>query len=250
MYQRISETFDAYANRVKHEAKNGDTCVVVNVMVRDQIIVGTTDDEIRKSALNQQWNLTDLWAKGCKIEAATFGAAKIKKEQKIELEEAEIGRVKPGRYFRKGNGQKAQACKNCSNKTCEGGDKCYGYGKECFQCGGKGHFKGADNCRRRERRGEYTQPARRVKDATRDVESGCIDELYSSGEEDPNVKYISRSKQVKAARFISHVRRAGRGCQMGKNSRNQVPVVIKGKMVTFFADTGADVSVIPKQLAM
>ena len=145
-------------------------------------------------------------AKGRKIEAATFGAEKIKNEQKNELGEAEIGRVKPGRYSRKSKGKKAQTCKNCSNKACEEGDKCYAYGKECFQCGGKEHFKGADNSRRREKRGEYTQPARRVKDLTRDVESQCIDELYSSGEEDLNVKCISRSKQVNAARFISHVR--------------------------------------------
>ena len=39
-------------------------------MVRDQVIVGTNDDEIRKNPLRNQWNLKDLVDNGRKLEAA------------------------------------------------------------------------------------------------------------------------------------------------------------------------------------
>jgi len=83
--QQPLESYDAFINRVKHEANycqfqcNGN-CTVQNTLIRDQIIYGVQDNEIRKVALNEQWNLDDLQAKGRQIEAATHGAAKIKKE--------------------------------------------------------------------------------------------------------------------------------------------------------------------------
>ena len=54
---------------MKHEAKDceftcsNDACTSGVVMILDQIVIGTADDEIRKSALNQQWNLADLLSK-------------------------------------------------------------------------------------------------------------------------------------------------------------------------------------------
>ena len=47
-------------------------------MQRDQIIFGTTDDDIRRQALHNEWNLDDLIKKGRSLEAATAGAEKIK----------------------------------------------------------------------------------------------------------------------------------------------------------------------------
>ena len=86
MTQKSSEAFDVFVNRVKHEASNceftcNDDCTVGNILIRDQIIVGTTDDSIRKEALNNQWNLQDLSNNGRKMEAASYGAQKIKCEQ-------------------------------------------------------------------------------------------------------------------------------------------------------------------------
>ena len=53
-----TESFDAYTIRVKREAKNCDfkcqslTCTVIDTMVRDQILFGTRESEIRKTARN------------------------------------------------------------------------------------------------------------------------------------------------------------------------------------------------------
>ena len=86
--QRSLESFDMFVNRVKHEASFCDfkcdspTCTVRDTLIRDRVIVGTTEDEVRKNALKDQWELTELQTKGRKIEAATLGADKIKKECK------------------------------------------------------------------------------------------------------------------------------------------------------------------------
>ena len=84
--QRPLETFDSFVNRVKREANYCEfkcanaNCMVRDVMIRDQVICGTTDNEIRKSALKNEWNLTDLQSNGRKLKAAAYGAAQIKNE--------------------------------------------------------------------------------------------------------------------------------------------------------------------------
>ena len=52
-------------------------CTIRDVLIRDQIIVGTLDDDVCKMALNKQWSLKDLLSEGCKLEAASFGAHMI-----------------------------------------------------------------------------------------------------------------------------------------------------------------------------
>ena len=123
--QKPTETFDSWVNRVKHEAKYCDfactsnTCTVRDTLIRDQVIIGTTDNEIRRCALKEEWSLADLQSSGRKIEAAAAGAAKIKKE----ATDGDVRRTKPGKYSRKNAKNKGKGCKNCSNPNCEGGEK-------------------------------------------------------------------------------------------------------------------------------
>ena len=78
--QLPSESFDTFINRVKHEANgydftcNSDSCNVKDTLIREQVIIGTYNKEIRKKALRHQWNLFDLTTKGRQLEAATHGA--------------------------------------------------------------------------------------------------------------------------------------------------------------------------------
>ena len=137
MKQNTDESFDTYVHRVKQEAKGcqfsceSPTCTIPDIMIRDQVIVGTNNDEIRKNALKNQWNLKDLVDNGRKLEAAVHSAQQIIgaiKEEKVTL-------VKPGRYSTKSKKKKKHACENCSSKTCKGGKKCPAYHLECFKCG-------------------------------------------------------------------------------------------------------------------
>ena len=84
--QEEKESFEAFTIRVKREASNCDfkctaaCCTVSDTMVRDQILFGTRDAEIRKNALKEEWPLADLLTKGRAIEASDIGAATIKQE--------------------------------------------------------------------------------------------------------------------------------------------------------------------------
>lgn len=80
--QKEAESFDLFVNRVKHEAascevKCGNQCTIYDILVRDQIIIGTSNDEIRKNALKNQWGLQDLILNGRSLEAASDAASKI-----------------------------------------------------------------------------------------------------------------------------------------------------------------------------
>ena len=52
LVQNKDESFDIFVNRVKHEAKFCDfscdsgNCTVLDILIRDQIIIGTTNDQI------------------------------------------------------------------------------------------------------------------------------------------------------------------------------------------------------------
>ena len=98
--QQPTEAYDSFINRVKHEANycqfqcNGQ-CTVHDTLIRDQIIYRVQDDEIRKQALNKQWTLEDPQKQGRRIEAASHGAAKIKKESQ---DAAGVNRTRPGKF--------------------------------------------------------------------------------------------------------------------------------------------------------
>jgi hypothetical protein len=60
LVQRANESFDLFVIRVKRESASCNfkctsaTCTVMNVMVRDQIIFGVSDDDIRRQALHEE----------------------------------------------------------------------------------------------------------------------------------------------------------------------------------------------------
>ena len=101
--QEQTESFDHFVMRVK-EAASGCSftctdrqCNVSDTLIRDQIIFSTKDEEIRRTALHEQWTLADLITKGRSLEAATQGSSKIKTEDtaSYDTHELEIKRMKP-----------------------------------------------------------------------------------------------------------------------------------------------------------
>ena len=168
IYQHEEESFDAFTVRVKHEANNCDftrdnpDCSVKDTLARDQIIIGTTNDEIRRHALKNQWNLSDLIQNGRQLEAAARGANRIKRE---EVASANVNRTKrPGKYSKKwkpkgkkdfvGNKQlnklstykSKSMCSTSSFEFCKGGKRCPGSKVQCFDCQKYGHFRGSVIC--------------------------------------------------------------------------------------------------------
>ena len=117
---------------------------------RDQIIIGTTYDEIRRHALKNQWNLSDLIQNGRQLEAAMRGANRIKSG---EVTSANVNRTKRnGKYSKKwkpkgkrefvGNKQQNKSstyksksmCSTCSSEFCKGGKRCPRSKVQFFDC--------------------------------------------------------------------------------------------------------------------
>ena len=101
--QRDNETFDAFINRVKHEAhgcnfkcKNAE-CDVQDTLVRDQVLIGTNNKEILKNALKEQWSLSDLGVKGRQMEATSHGASRISAKEDVEVGVNRIAGITPNR---------------------------------------------------------------------------------------------------------------------------------------------------------
>ena len=91
LQQNPSESFDDYVHRVKSSAAQcdfkctSDTCTVPDTLVRDQIITGTSNSNIRDEALKKQWGLADLVKEGCIIESGAIAASELRKNEKYEI---------------------------------------------------------------------------------------------------------------------------------------------------------------------
>ena len=266
LQQMQTESFDLFVNRVKHDAKNcqfsceNAACNIPDIMIRDQIIVGTCNDEIRRNALKNQWNLKDLVFHGRQIEAAEQGAVKItaNKREPNNSELNEVARLsKPGRYSKKNrkynNAEKSyvqqpthKKCETCSSRTCPGKKKCPAYDYKCFDCQKKGHFRGSQKCK-------FTQKAqaRRVESNSESSDENVTEsETPSSGSdsEDP-VKDLNRIK--KFSKHVTKVRRVRQKVvrKISTKPRYQIEVVVNENVVPVFADTGADISVMSLKVA-
>ena len=279
MVQEETESFDTFCIRIKRESKNcnfkcgSNTCTVGDVMVKDQILFGVREADIRKSALKNDWDLATLLKKGRAVEASDKGVATIKQEP-----EEEVKRTKPGKYSRKSTtprkgGGLAQGknspqtrdhgktgsrnkCKTCSDPRCNGDRNCRGKKGSCFGCGEYGHFMGAEACKKpKDKRKKSRRVDFEVSSSSSDSErqEDSEDEppsLESTSDEESGAQGASEKKTIhRVFSRLSTIRRIG-GRRIAKvrrsKSRYTVDVVIKERKVPVFCDTGADVCIMSK----
>ena len=174
--QNPDESFGQFVIRVKHESQTcnfsctSPECTVKQTTLRDQLIFGTRNDDIRRQALHEQLDMDNLVKKGRSLEAAEKGADKIKGEQKFKTEEQySVNRMQPKKYSRKyqqrdnrtpnrGEGhskpsqpsssQPSNKCRTCSSRSCKGERHCPGKSVTCFTCNLKGHYRGSKACKK------------------------------------------------------------------------------------------------------
>jgi hypothetical protein len=267
--QKQGEAFDTFVNRVKHEAAQCDfkcqaaQCTVPDTLMRDQVIIGTTNEDIQRQGLKEQWGLADLIKNGRMIEAATLGAEKLSENHETTPVKRVAGR--PGKYSKKhalkqkqaqtpsqGESSSGEKCKYCTSLSCKGGKKCFAYDKECFACQQHGHLKGAKVCKAANKK----HPTRRVEDsgkggraARHENESPETSGTEDSSDDEPAARGGCRKRTSYKARFVAHTRRTKVRKMNTKKPRYQVEVIINEQPTTMFADTGADVCVMSLQNA-
>ena len=257
--QKDDESFEVFANRVTHDARNcdfsceNDDCTVRDTMARDQIITGATSDEIRKHALKNQWGLKDLIKNKRQLEAASSGVIKMKNSKFTEESSGSRAfRTRPGKYSNKNtrNYEKkpGSKCQNCSSKVCPGGKKCPGTKIECFDCGKKGHYRNAEACRKRKSK---KKPALRVESDEEVTSSEPSSDSETDSESEPSDSDSKRTFRL-SARYVTKIRRMRvkkRVRRSSSSKRYEVDVIIKETSIKAFADTGADICIISKRKA-
>ena len=273
--QKEDESFEIFINRMKKEANGcsfqcNPDCNIKDIMIRDQIIIGTTNDDIRKNALNNQWGLNDLIMNGRKMEAATTGAKKLTAEAgTTEKAEQIVNRVhRPGKYSKKKSQrdslfkketehEQVRKCYNCSSKHCKGGKRCPAHSEQCFQCGKRGHFKGSKACRASRK----SRDTRRVVDdnqsSTEASHTSTNTETDSQDEMEQATKRLTVTNKGLTSevtgRHIYGARRVGiRRTKPKRNpskKRYEIVVGIRQRPIKAFADTGADISIMSKKTA-
>ena len=83
MVQAKNETFSASCNRVEAAGKTctfckcDSNCSAEEYPIRDQIVIGTTNENTREKSMIKNWKLAELRQKGMKYERAAAGEEKI-----------------------------------------------------------------------------------------------------------------------------------------------------------------------------
>ena len=253
--QEDGEAFDTFVNRVKHEAAacdfkcTSETCTVANTMARDQVIIGVNNKDIQRNALKEQWNLKDLVLNGRLIQAATIGTEQL-------TESAQINKVgkKGGKYskqeatrkkFQQTNRNRPTPttnCKTCCSRSCKGGNRCIAKTWECHTCSKIGHSRNSEACKGK-------SDTKRVK-SKKEQQDGHSDEDETESESSEDERHEQKSTgRSQKCRFVAAARRTCPTNRKTKKPRYLVEVVINEKRVEMFADTGADISVMPLKKA-
>ena len=163
LHQSTNQSFDSFVNSVKNEAKNcnfkcqSDTCNVSETLLPDQIIIGVTDEDLRKNALKEEWTLQQLEDHGRRTEAAALGAAALtdnndyanisktagKYSKKYRKKEKLYSSKKDSQY----NPPKKDSfvCFRCGRNRCNQ-DYCPTKRSTCHLCKEKGHWAGSLMC--------------------------------------------------------------------------------------------------------
>lgn len=173
--QGPNESFAIFTLRVKREAEGCEfscghnQCNIREVMIRDQLIFGTTNHAIREKALSEQWQLEGLVRQGKTMEAAAKGAAAISVKQEVDV--YRTGR--PGPYSKKGRKEREakeareqdsleeEECAYCCLTWCTDRKKCPAREKTCFDCMRTGHYQGSAVCKKKSSKKKKSKKDRR-----------------------------------------------------------------------------------------
>ena len=155
--QLADETFPRFCNRVEAEAKHcsfncdSDDCTAEKTAIRDQILIGTSNNDIRDEALKKSWELNELRQEGMQMESAARSGAQIANESPLHrIGKYSYSHVKNSGKFSdrdtRGEGKQIPiSCYNCGEKVKGSINKhkqqCSAKLNICGKCSKKGHFE-------------------------------------------------------------------------------------------------------------
>ena len=156
--QQEFEAFDQFVTRLKTLARDCDLSTLEKDLVKDMIVIGTSDAKLQEQLLRKtDLKLEDAIKAGHVAEETKKNLNKLKKEYKVvdqiqnkPIEKNNSSDKKFSQNYRSGqHGSRTKEeqvinnCNYCSYSHVKG--KCPAFNKVCNGCGKKGHFK--NRCR-------------------------------------------------------------------------------------------------------
>ena len=232
VYQFPDENFPRFCNRVEAEAKhcqfkcNDEDCNAEETAIRDQILIGTSNSDIRDEALKQSWGLSELRREGMKMESAARSGAQISNELGLnKIKKYPSNRLNDNK---KKNG--SITCYNCGN-TVSGLIT-----KHKLKCPAKTH-----TCSKCQKKGHYEKVCR-----SKSVNAVAANEDESLNTDSAEVKDISEEEDlysVNLFRIRTSTDKAKPQLKKFNTSDFTVQVVVNNHLDRLVADTGARISV-------
>ena len=235
--QAPTETFPAFCNRISKEAKHCQfncrhaDCTAEETAIRDQIIIGTAEPNIREEALLRSWNLQQLRQEGMKMESACKSGAEITGDAIHRVGKYSFSNLKNKKTSPQGVDGKPQpkrepiSCYYCGNQIVSSIAKhraeCPAKSVKCHNCGKTGHF--AKLCQSRK--------AVRQNDIEKDSGTNGNEESHASYT--INIFRTKKSNRLPQPKLVSRIEKGD----------FKVEVIINNNLGTVIADTGARVNV-------
>ena len=220
LVQEKNETFIAFCNRVGKEAKHcqftcdSEHCTAEKTAIRDQIVIGTINDEIREEALKKSWLLDSLKSEGMRIESASKSASTI-------AGDASLNRM--GKY----------SIKSMKKKD-EGGSKKV----NCFFCGTEVEAKNiAEHSRKCPAKTATCGKCKKLGHVSKVCKSEAAIQEVSTEISD------NEESSVYNVNIFRLQKREAERAELFNNDDFNVQLVINNHLDSVLADTGAKVSV-------
>ena len=215
--QLPEQSFDSFLNQVKNETKKCNfkcanvTCNVSETLIRDQLIIGVKEEEFRKTALKEEWNLAELEDQGRRSEAACLGAAALaedgqKKVDRVAGKYSKLHRrretSKQGKKDNSERKPKAETfrCYRCNRDRCNT-ETCPAKKSLCHTCNVKGHWSGSVMCSGKSQSSRKRASERNVKAQYVEESSSASDFTADSDTSDSDSEQDTHRLTIKPRRY-------------------------------------------------
>ena len=227
LIQDTKETFLAFCNRVQREAKQCQLkckqtdCSAEETAVRDQIVIGTHENNIREEAMKKLWDLKTLREEGMKMDSAVRGGAEISSESSLnKLGRYSFSKMKKNKQDSYNGEPKTITCYNCGSKikgtVAKHREKCPAKNSRCRNFSKMGNFaKVCLSKNVRETTEEKKTDMEEVKESTYNINLFRFKSFYTTV-----IPKLST-----------------------KNNDFKVEVIVKNNLTSVIVDTGAKISV-------